>query len=118
LGVAGEQAESLRIGLARAYREAGSLDAALRQLRMVLAQRRNRLGAVHADTLALRHRLGQWQREADRSTEAVETLRTAYRDALSAAGDPEIRLLALRIRRDLARAYRGAGLEGAPADLR
>lgn len=116
--LSGERLEQLRIGLTRAYRDAGQIDAAVQQLRMVLAQRQHRLGAAHADTLALGHRLGRLQLEAGRSEDAATTLRGAYKDALSASGDPEVRLLALKIRRDLARSYRSAGRDHDIAELR
>lgn len=105
----GARVEQLRIGLARAYRDAGQLDAGIRQLRMVYARRRQRLGSAHADTLGLRHRLGRWQHKAGHSEEAASTLHGAYRVALSASGDPEIRLITLRLRRDLARTHRELG---------
>ncbi|WP_394330061.1 tetratricopeptide repeat protein [Marinactinospora thermotolerans] len=108
-GASAEETESLRIGLALALRGSGRFDEAIPQLRMVLAQRHRRLGARHYDTLAIHHQLGLAYLQASRPGEAVETLERAYRNCLAAAGDPEIRLLTMKVRRDLAGAYRVAG---------
>ncbi|CAL9594039.1 hypothetical protein SUDANB121_05315 [Nocardiopsis dassonvillei] len=104
-----ERSEELRLGLSAAQNMAGRHDDAVRQLRMVLAGRRRRLGKGHLDTLAVHHRLGRAYTQAGRTDEAVETLRDAYRAALNSSGDPEVRRLTLRLRRDLAGAYSAAG---------
>jgi len=48
----------------------------------------------------------------------VRVLREVYRHCLAAVGDPEVRRLALRVRRELAAAYRAAGRPQAVAALR
>ncbi|MBX9391012.1 tetratricopeptide repeat protein [Streptomonospora halotolerans] len=101
--------EDLRIGLSQSYTALGRHDDAAQQLRMVLAQRRRRLGSKHLDTLVIQHRLGRTQLQGGRGEEAVDTLRAAYLNGLSAAGDPEIRMLTLRMRRDLAGALSAQG---------
>ncbi|MFY7069752.1 tetratricopeptide repeat protein [Nocardiopsis changdeensis] len=104
-----ERSEDLRLGLSAAQNMAGRHDEAVRQLRMVLAGRRRRMGKGHLDTLTVHHRLGRAYTQAGRTDEAVETLRDAYRVALNSSGDPEVRRLTLRLRRDLAGAYSAAG---------
>ncbi len=104
-----EERENLRIGLSRAYSAVGRNDDAIQQLRMVFAQRHRRLGSRHHDTLVIQHRLGRAYTQAGRAEEAVETLQTAYRNALSAVGDPDIRMLTLKMRRDLAGALSALG---------
>lgn len=104
-----ERIEDLRLGMSAAQNMAGRHDEAVRQLRMVLAGRRRRLGKGHLDTLTVHHRLGRAYTQAGRTDEAVETLRDAYRVALNSSGDPEVRRLTLRLRRDLAGAYSAAG---------
>ncbi|MFC4564749.1 tetratricopeptide repeat protein [Nocardiopsis mangrovi] len=104
-----EEREHLRIGLSTAYAAVGRYDDTTQQLRMVLAQRRRRLGGRHLDTLLVHHRLGRAYTQAGRPEEAVETLRAAYRNGLAAAGDPEIRMLTLKMRRDLAGALSAMG---------
>ncbi|WP_245646172.1 tetratricopeptide repeat protein [Nocardiopsis trehalosi] len=104
-----EESEDLRIGLSLAYSGVGRYDDATQQLRMVLAQRNRRLGSRHLDTLLVHHRLGRAYTQAGRPEEAVETLRAAYRSGLAAAGDPEIRMLTLKMRRDLAGALSAVG---------
>lgn len=101
--------EELRLGLSAAQSMSGRYEAAISQLRMVLAARRRRLGKGHLDTLAVHHRLGRSHTQAGRPDEAVEVLREAYRVALSSSGDPEVRRLTVRLRRDLAGAYNAAG---------
>ncbi|RCV52465.1 tetratricopeptide repeat protein [Marinitenerispora sediminis] len=108
-GAASEELENLRIGLGRAFRAAGRHDDTVQQLRMVLAQRRRRLGGRHHDTLVIHHQLGRAYRDAGRDPEGIEALEATYRNCLSAAGDPEVRMLAMRVRRDLAGAYRAVG---------
>ena len=88
---------------------AGRYEEAISQLRMVLAGRRRRLGKGHLDTLAVHHRLGRSHTQAGRPDHAVEVLREAYRAALNSSGDPEVRRLTVRLRRDLAGAYNAAG---------
>ncbi|WP_446725069.1 tetratricopeptide repeat protein [Nocardiopsis sp. N85] len=104
-----ERCEDLRLGLSAAQSMAGRYDDAVRQLRMVLSARRRRIGKGHLDTLTVHHRLGRAYTQAGRTEEAVETLREAYRSALNSSGDPEVRRLTLRLRRDLAGAYSAAG---------
>ncbi|TDQ49612.1 tetratricopeptide repeat protein [Actinorugispora endophytica] len=103
------ESESLRIGLALALRSAGRPEDSCPQFRMVLAQRRRRLGARHHQTLTVHHQLGRACAAAGHAAEAVRILRDVYRDCLAAVGDPEVRLLTLKVRRDLAAAYRAAG---------
>lgn len=112
-----EEAETWRLGLALALCRTGREDESREQLRAVLAQRRRRLGARHPRTLAVHHRLGLSYVHSDRPDEAVGVLRETYRNCLAAAGDPEVRLLSLRVRRDLAAAYRAAGRPGDAAAL-
>ena len=100
---------SARYALGLVHREAGRYEEAVSQLRMVLAGRRRRLGKGHLDTLAVHHRLGRAYTQAGRADEAVEVLREAYRVALNSSGDPEVRRLTMRLRRDLAGAYNAAG---------
>ncbi|PSK98192.1 tetratricopeptide repeat protein [Murinocardiopsis flavida] len=116
-GATPQSLDKLRLGLAKALGAAGRHDDAAPQLRMVLAQRTRRLGSKHHDTLAVLHRLALAYRKAGRDLEAVEHLRTAYRRCLSAAGDPEVRLLTMRVRRDLAGALRAIGSEKEAAAL-
>ncbi|MBB6119628.1 tetratricopeptide (TPR) repeat protein [Nocardiopsis algeriensis] len=104
-----EQRDDLRLGLSVAQSLAGRHDDAIGQLRMVLAGRRRRMGKGHLDTLKVHHRLGRAYTQAGRGEEAVETLRDAYRTALGSSGDPEVRRLTLRLRRDLAGAYNAVG---------
>ncbi|MUL43497.1 tetratricopeptide repeat protein [Streptomonospora sp. PA3] len=104
-----EAREDLRLGLSLAYASAGRDDDGIQQLRMVLAQRRRRLGSRHMDTLLVQHRLGRAYTQAGRLDDAVETLHGAYFAGLSAAGDPDIRMLTLRMRRDLAGALSAQG---------
>ncbi len=104
-----ERGEDLRLGLSAAQNMAGRHDEAIRQLRTVLAGRRRRMGKGHLETLTVHHRLGRAYTQAGRTDEAVETLRDAYRVALNSSGDPEVRRLTLRLRRDLAGAYSAAG---------
>ncbi|MEU3306404.1 tetratricopeptide repeat protein [Nocardiopsis sp. NPDC006832] len=101
--------EELRLGLSAAQSMSGRYEEAISQLRMVLAARRRRLGKGHLDTLAVHHRLGRSHTQAGRPDEAVEVLREAYRVALNSSGDPEVRRLTVRLRRDLAGAYNAAG---------
>ncbi|MBE3002154.1 tetratricopeptide repeat protein [Nocardiopsis sp. HNM0947] len=101
--------EELRLGLSAALNMSGRYDEAITQLRMVLAGRRRRLGKGHLDTLTVHHRLGRCYTQAGRSDDAVDTLREAYRAALNSSGDPEVRRLTMRLRRDLAGAYSAAG---------
>ncbi|WP_425567420.1 tetratricopeptide repeat protein [Salinactinospora qingdaonensis] len=108
-GLPPEQLEHLRIGSALAYRSAGRLDDAIQQFRMVLAQRQRRLGSRHHETLVIHHQLGRLYLRSGHTNEAVETLARAYRTCLSAAGDHDVRVLTLKVRRDLAGAYRAAG---------
>lgn len=104
-----ERREELRLGMSAAQSMAGRYEEAISQLRMVLAGRRRRLGKGHLDTLAVHHRLGRAYTQAGRTDEAVEVLREAYRVALNSSGDPEVRRLTMRLRRDLAGAYNAAG---------
>lgn len=104
-----EQREELRLGLGLALNMSGLHDEAVQQLRLVLAARRRRKGKGHLDTLVVHHRLGRAYTQAGRTNDAVETLREAYRAALNSSGDPEVRRLTLRLRRDLAGAYSAAG---------
>ncbi|GAA3973343.1 tetratricopeptide repeat-containing protein [Thermobifida alba] len=104
-----EEVEAWRLGLALTLRRAGRADEAREQLRTVLSQRSRRLGARHPRTLAVHHQLGLAYAHAGRPEEAARVLREAYLRCLAAAGDPDVRLLSLRIRRDLAAAYRAAG---------
>ncbi|MBQ1081514.1 MULTISPECIES: tetratricopeptide repeat protein [unclassified Nocardiopsis] len=104
-----ERREELRLGMSAAQSMAGRYEEAVSQLRMVLAGRRRRLGKGHLDTLAVHHRLGRAYTQAGRADEAVEVLREAYRVALNSSGDPEVRRLTMRLRRDLAGAYNAAG---------
>ncbi|WP_412759342.1 tetratricopeptide repeat protein [Nocardiopsis rhodophaea] len=112
-----EDRENLRIGLSLAYSGVGRFDDTIQQLRMVLAQRRRRLGNRHLDTLVIHHRLGRAYTQAGRSAEAVETLQAAYRSALAEAGDPEIRMLTMKMRRDLAGALSACGRHREAASL-
>lgn len=109
--------ESWRIGLALALKSAGRLEEAGQQFQLVLGQRRRRLGPRHHQTLTVHHQLGLVYALADLETEAVRTLQATYRDCLAAAGDPEVRLLTLKVRRDLAAAYRAAGRPREAASL-
>ncbi|MGW5877130.1 tetratricopeptide repeat protein [Nocardiopsis terrae] len=104
-----ERREELRLGMSAAQSMAGRYEEAISQLRMVLAGRRRRLGKGHLDTLTVHHRLGRSYTQAGRADEAVEVLREAYRVALNSSGDPEVRRLTMRLRRDLAGAYNAAG---------
>lgn len=104
-----ERREDLRLGLSAAQSMSGRYDDAIAQLRMVLAGKRRRLGKSHLDTLTVHHRLGRAYTQAGRIDEAVEVLRDAYRAAMNSFGDPEVRRLTLRMRRDLAGAYNAAG---------
>lgn len=104
-----EQREELRLGLGTALNMSGRHDEAIQQLHLVLAARRRRKGKGHLDTLVVHHRLGRAYTQAGRTDEAVDTLREAYRAALNSSGDPEVRRLTLRLRRDLAGAYNAAG---------
>ncbi|GAB3718393.1 tetratricopeptide repeat protein [Nocardiopsis oceani] len=104
-----ERREELRLGLSAAQNMAGRYEEAISQLRMVLAGRRRRLGKGHLETLVVHHRLGRSYTQAGRADEAVEVLREAYRVALNSSGDPEVRRLTMRMRRDLAGAYNAAG---------
>ncbi|WP_017581068.1 tetratricopeptide repeat protein [Nocardiopsis valliformis] len=104
-----ERREELRLGMSAAQSMAGRYEEAISQLRMVLAGRRRRLGKGHLNTLAVHHRLGRAYTQAGRADEAVEVLREAYRVALNSSGDPEVRRLTMRLRRDLAGAYNAAG---------
>ncbi|MFD0776294.1 tetratricopeptide repeat protein, partial [Streptomonospora algeriensis] len=97
-----EAREDLRLGLSLAFGALGRDEDAIQQLRMVLAQRRRRLGTRHLDTLLVQHRLGRAYTQADRLEDAVDTLRGAYLNGLYASGDPDVRMLTLRLRRDLA----------------
>lgn len=101
--------EELRLGLSAALNMSGRYDEAITQLRMVLSGRRRRLGKGHLETLTVHHRLGRCYTQAGRANEAVETLSGAYRAAVNSSGDPEVRRLMLRLRRDLAGAYSAAG---------
>lgn len=112
-----ELREDLRVGLSTAYGMVGRYDDAVQQLRMVLAQRRRRLGKGHLDTLKVHHRLGRAYTKAGRTAEAAQALREAYRNALASWGDPEVRRLAMRMRRDLAGAYSAAGRHREAAGL-
>ncbi|MBB6171296.1 tetratricopeptide (TPR) repeat protein [Nocardiopsis mwathae] len=112
-----EDRENLRLGLSLAYNAVGRFDDTIQQLRMVLAQRRRRLGSRHLDTLVIHHRLGRAYTQAGRSAEAVETLQAAYRNALAEAGDPEIRMLTMKMRRDLAGALSACGRHREAASL-
>ncbi|WP_116247199.1 tetratricopeptide repeat protein [Nocardiopsis sp. FIRDI 009] len=104
-----ERREELRLGLSVALSQSGRFEASIGQLRTVLMARRRRLGKGHLDTLTVHHRLGRAFTQAGRADEAVEVLRDAYRVALNSSGDPEVRRLTLRLRRDLAGAYNAAG---------
>ncbi|GAA3758250.1 tetratricopeptide (TPR) repeat protein [Spinactinospora alkalitolerans] len=108
-GAVSDELEGLRIGLALAFLATDRFDDAAQQFRMVLAQRHRRLGSRHYETLVVQHRLGRTYLQAGRDAEAVETLRSAYRNCLAAAGDHEIRLLTMKVRRELAGAYRSVG---------
>lgn len=113
-----ERREELRLGLSAALSMSGRYDEAIGQLRMVLAGRRRRLGKGHLDSLTVHHRLGRAYTQAGRVDEAVEVLRDAYRVALNSSGDPEVRRLTLRLRRDLAGAYNAAGRHREASALR
>ncbi|WP_394296648.1 tetratricopeptide repeat protein [Nocardiopsis halotolerans] len=104
-----QRREELRLGLSAAQSMSGRYEDAIAQLRMVLAGRRRRLGKGHLDTLTVHHRLGRAYTQAGRPDDAAEVLRDAYRVALNSSGDPEVRRLTLRLRRDLAGAYNAAG---------
>ncbi|MCY9784458.1 tetratricopeptide repeat protein [Nocardiopsis sp. EMB25] len=104
-----ERREELRLGLSMALSQSGRCEASISQLRTVLMARRRRLGKGHLDTLGVHHRLGRAFTQAGRADEAVEVLRDAYRVAMNSSGDPEVRRLTLRLRRDLAGAYNAAG---------
>jgi tetratricopeptide (TPR) repeat protein len=104
-----ERREELRLGLSAALSMTDGAEAAIDQLRLVLAARRRRLGKGHLDTLTVHHRLGRAHTQAGRPDEAVDVLREAYRVALNSSGDPEVRRLTMRLRRDLAGAYNAAG---------
>ncbi|GAB3445215.1 hypothetical protein GCM10027570_15050 [Streptomonospora sediminis] len=112
-----EAREDLRLGLSQAYSSVGREDDGIQQLRMVLVQRRRRLGSRHLDTLIVQHRLGRAYTHAGRLEEAIETLRSAYFNGLGAAGDPDIRMLTLRMRRDLASALSALGRHREAAGL-
>lgn len=103
------ETESWRIGLALALKATGHPEEAGQQFQIVLEQRRRRLGPRHHQTLTVHYQLGRAHALAEREAEAVRVLQAAYRDCLAAAGDPEVRLLALKVRRDLAAAYRAVG---------
>ncbi|MDA2815184.1 tetratricopeptide repeat protein [Nocardiopsis sp. RSe5-2] len=109
--------ERLRVGLSMALSAAGRYEEAVRQLRLVLAQRSRRLGSRHHDTLVIHHRLGRAYTQAGMDREAIDTLREAYRNGLAAVGDPEIRMLTFKMRRDLAGAYSAAGRHREAASL-
>lgn len=104
-----ERREELRLGLSAAQSMSGRYEEAIGQLRTVLSGRRRRIGKGRLDTLTVHHRLGRVYTQAGRPDEAVEVLREAYRVALHSSGDPEVRRLTLRLRRDLAGAYNAAG---------
>ncbi len=104
-----EQRDELRLGLSTSLNLSGRHGEAIQQLRLVLSSRRRRKGKGHLDTLVVHHRLGRAHTQAGQVDAAVETLREAYRTALNASGDPEVRRLTLRLRRDLAGAYSAAG---------
>ncbi|WP_131098833.1 tetratricopeptide repeat protein [Streptomonospora litoralis] len=112
-----EAREDLRLGLSLAYASVDREDDGIQQLRMVLAQRRRRIGTRHLETLAVQHRLGRAYTQAGRLEEAVDALRTAYFSGLQAAGDPDIRMLTLRMRRDLAGALSALGRHREAAGL-
>ncbi|GAB3491124.1 hypothetical protein GCM10027440_39880 [Nocardiopsis coralliicola] len=109
--------ESLRTGLSLALNAAGRHGEAIRQLKLVLAQRTRRLGARHYETLVVHHRLGRAYTQAGEHGDAISTLRDAYRNGLAAVGDPEIRMLTFKLRRDLAGAYSAAGRHREAASL-
>jgi tetratricopeptide (TPR) repeat protein len=113
-----EDVEAWRLGLARTLRRMGQDDECRAQLRLVVAQRRLRLGVRHPRTLAVHYQLGLSYARSGRPEEAVRVLREVYRHCLAAVGDPEVRRLALRVRRELAAAYRAAGRPQAVAALR
>ncbi|RNL85039.1 tetratricopeptide repeat protein [Halostreptopolyspora alba] len=104
-----EERDSLRLGLSMALTAAGRHNDAIHQLRIALSHRQRRLGHRHHDTLVVHHRLGRAYTQAGRMAEAVDTLRLAYRHGLAAAGDPDIRVLTMRMRRDLAGALSAVG---------
>ncbi|MBB4932157.1 tetratricopeptide (TPR) repeat protein [Lipingzhangella halophila] len=104
-----EERDGLRLGLSMALTAAGRHNDAIHQLRIALAHRQRRLGSRHHDTLMVHHRLGRAYTQAGRANEAVDTLRLAYRHGLAVAGDPDIRVLTMRMRRDLAGALSAAG---------
>ncbi|TQN31905.1 tetratricopeptide repeat protein [Haloactinospora alba] len=112
-----EEREDLRIGLSVAFGAVGRHDDTIQQLRIVHAQRTRRLGSKQHDTLVIQHRLGRAYNQAGRSGEAIDTLGSAYRNGIGASGDPEIRMLTLKIRRDLAGALSAAGRHREAANL-
>ncbi|WP_310910371.1 tetratricopeptide repeat protein [Lipingzhangella rawalii] len=114
----GERVESLRVGLALAHRASGRFETAAQQLRMVQAQRMRRLGPRHPDTLSVQLHLGRLQLTAGRFAAGTRTLEQAYGEALTASDDPDVRVLTMRLRRELAQAYRAMGRERAAAALR
>ncbi len=107
--MAAAERDGLRLGLSMALTAAGRHNNAIHQLRIALTDRQRRLGHRHHDTLAVHHRLGRTYAQAGRTNEAVDTLRLAYRHGLAVAGDPDIRTLTMRIRRDLAGALSSSG---------
>lgn len=109
--------EKLRVGLSTALNAAGRYEESIRNLRLVLAQRSRRLGPRHHDTLVIHHRLGRVYAQAGMHAEAIDALRDAYRHGLAAVGDPEIRMLTFKMRRDLAGAFSAAGRHREAASL-
>lgn len=109
--------ERLRVGLSMALSAVGRYPESIRQLRLVLAQRSRRLGPRHYDTLVIHHRLGRAYTQAGMDREAIDALLEAYRNGLAAVGDPEIRMLTFKMRRDLAGAYSAAGRHREAASL-
>lgn len=114
----GERAESLRVGLALTHRAAERYEAAAQQLRIVQAQRMRRLGPRHVDTLTVQLHLGRLQLTAQRLAAATRTLERAYGEGLTASDDPDVRVLTMRLRRELAQAYRATGRDRDAAALR
>ncbi|MFV2197595.1 tetratricopeptide repeat protein [Nocardiopsis sp. LOL_012] len=106
--VSPQRRDELRLSLSLALIRSECHAAAIGQLRTVLAGRRRRLGKSHIDTLTVHHRLGRAYTQAHRHEEAVEVLRDAYRTALGASGDPDVRRLTMRLKRDLAGAHAAA----------
>ncbi|WP_028649349.1 tetratricopeptide repeat protein [Nocardiopsis sp. CNT312] len=103
-----QRRDELRLSLSLALIRSEHHAAAVEQLRTVLASRRRRLGKSHIDTLTVHHRLGRAYTQAHRHEEAVQVLRDAYRTALGASGDPDVRRLTMRLKRDLAGAHAAA----------